>query len=65
MAKKDFEWDFEAAGNLMLRSPEISAVCEAEAERMTIATGVEYVPDVYMGRNRVRAGGFQIGGNDE
>lgn len=59
MAKKDFEWDYSAAGNLMLRSSEISAICESEAARLTRATGVNYVPDVQMGRTRVRAGGFQ------
>jgi hypothetical protein len=64
MAKKDFEWDYSAAGNLMLRSSEISAICESHAARMTRATGVNYVPDVQMGRTRVRAGGYQNGGND-
>lgn len=65
MAKKDFEWDYTAAGNLMLRSSEISSVCESEAARMTRATGVNYVPDVQMGRTRVRAGGYQNGGSDD
>lgn len=65
MAKKDFEWDYSAAGNLMLRSSEISAICESEAARMTRATGVNYVPDVQMGRTRVRAGAYQNGGNDD
>ena len=62
MAKKDFEWDYEAAGNLMLRSQEIAAVCEAEASRMTLATGMDYVPDVYLGKTRMNAGGYQNGG---
>lgn len=65
MAKNDFEWDYAAAGDLMLRSSEISAICEAEAARMTRATGVEYVPDVHMGTTRVRAGGYQNGGEKD
>ncbi len=65
MASKDFEWDYAAAGNLMLRSAEISAICEAEAARMTRATGVAYVPDVQMGKTRVRAGGYQNGGEKD
>lgn len=65
MAKKDFVWDYGAAGSLMLKSPEISAICEAEAERMTIATGVDYVPDVHMGKTRVRAGGYKNGGEND
>lgn len=65
MANKDFEWDYTAAGNLMLRSAEISAICEAEAARMTRATGVNYVPDVQMGKTRVRAGGYQNGGEKD
>lgn len=65
MASKDFEWDYTAAGNLMLRSAEISAICEAEAARLTRATGVNYVPDVQMGKTRVRAGGYQNGGEKD
>lgn len=64
MAKVDFEWDYEAAGELMLRSPEIAAICEAEAARMTRATGVKYVKDVYVGRSRVNAGAYTKDGMD-
>ena len=39
----------------LLKSDGIAAVCEAQAARMTRATGVDYVPDVYVGRNRVNA----------
>lgn len=47
----------ESAGiRELLKSEEIAAFCEAQAARMTRATGVEYVPDVYTGRNRVNAG---------
>lgn len=53
MAETKFVWDYTAAGDIMLRSPEIAAVCEAEAEKMTRATGVEYVSDVRMGNQRV------------
>lgn len=44
MAKTKFEWDYQAAGDLMLRSAEIADICLSEAERMTRATGVEYTP---------------------
>ena len=54
----DFEWDYDAAGDLMLRSPEIAAICESEAARLTRATGMEYVPDVRMGNQRVSAAGY-------
>ena len=40
----------------LLKSPEIAAACEKQAERMTRATGVPYVADVYVGRTRVNAG---------
>lgn len=53
---KDFEWDYAAAGELLLKSDEIASVCEAQAARMTRATGVEYVADVHMGRTRINAG---------
>lgn len=55
MAKTRFEWNYEAAGDMMLRSQEIARVCESVAEKMTRATGVEYKADVYMGRKRVNA----------
>lgn len=57
MAKTLFEWDYQAAGDLMLRSPEIAEVCEKEAERMTRATGMPYQSDVMVGRTRVNARG--------
>lgn len=53
MAETVFEWDYDAAGDLMLRSDAIAAVCKAEAEKMTRATGVEYIPYVRMGSQRV------------
>lgn len=55
MAKTVFEWNYEAAGDIMLRSREIASVCESQAEKMTRATGVEYKADVYLGRKRVNA----------
>ena len=61
MAKANFEWDYDAAGELLLRSPEIAEFCEAEAARMTRATGVKYVKDVYVGRTRVNAGAYTKG----
>jgi len=57
MPKTLFEWDYQAAGDLMLRSPEIAEVCEKEAERMTRATGMSYQSDVMVGRTRVNARG--------
>ena len=39
----------------LLKSPEIAAACEAQAKRMTRATGIPYVADVYVGRTRVNA----------
>ena len=54
---KTFEWDYESAGNLMLRSKEIADICEMEAARMTRATGVKYVPNVRIGQQRVIAAG--------
>lgn len=42
----------------LLKSEEIAEVCETEAKRMTRATGMAYVSDVYVGRNRVNAGAY-------
>lgn len=56
---KEFVWDYKAAGDLMLRSPEIAKVCEAKAAEMTRAAGVPYVADVYVGSQRVYATGKQ------
>ncbi len=39
---KDFEWHYDTAGEVFLRSAEIAQVCEAAAARMTRATGMEY-----------------------
>lgn len=41
MAKK-FEWDYKAAGELLLKSEEIANACEEAAAKMTRATGVTY-----------------------
>lgn len=46
----------------LLKSPAIASICEAQAARMTRATGVEYVPDVYVGKTRVNAGARKPGG---
>lgn len=43
----------------LLKSQEIGNICEAQAARMTRATGVEYKADVYVGRTRVNAGARQ------
>lgn len=65
MGKKSFEWDYAAAGNLMLRSKEIADICEAEAARMTRATGMEYIPDVRMGSQRVSAAALRNEDEDD
>lgn len=65
MAKGDFVWDYEAAGQLFLKSSEIADVCEKEAERMTRATGMSYKSDVFTGKTRVNARGYQQGENGE
>lgn len=43
----------------LLKSSEIANVCESQAARMTRATGVEYVADVYVGKTRVNAGAIR------
>ena len=48
----------------LLKSTEIADVCEAQAARMTRATGVEYTADVYVGKTRVNAGA-RIGRDEE
>ena len=62
---KDFEWDYKAAGDLMLRSEEIAQFCEQQAEKMTLATGMEYKSDVYRGRNRVNASAYSGGTKED
>ena len=53
----DVEIELNSAGiRELLKSAEIASVCEAQAARMTRATGVEYTADVYIGRTRVNAG---------
>lgn len=53
----DIEIKLNSAGvRELLKSAEIASVCESQAARMTRATGVEYVADVYVGKTRVNAG---------
>lgn len=53
----DVEIKLNSAGvRELLKSSEIASVCESQAARMTRATGVEYVADVYVGKTRVNAG---------
>lgn len=60
------EIELDAAGiRALLKSSEMASICEAEAARMTRATGMNYVSDVYVGKTRVNAGGYQDGRNDE
>lgn len=49
----------------LLKSSKIANVCEAQAARMTRATGVEYVADVYVGKNRVNAAAKLKGDDNE
>ena len=46
----------------LLKSDEIASVCEKQAEILTKATGVNYVPDVHVGKTRVNAKGRTKGG---
>lgn len=51
------EIELNSAGiRSLLKSTEVANFCEAQAARMTRAAGVEYVPDVYVGKTRVNAG---------
>lgn len=53
----DIKIVLDSAGiQAMLKSSEIAQVCEENARRMTVATGMEYQADVYVGRTRVNAG---------
>ncbi len=49
----------------LLKSDEIASICEKQAARMTRATEMEYVPDVYVGRTRVNAGALHNGRDEE
>ena len=62
---KDFDWDYKAAGDMLLRSEEIAQFCEQQAERMTRATGMEYKSDVMLGKTRVIAGAYSAGGKED
>ena len=55
MASIDVKLNSEGVREL-LKSPEVAKLCESLAAKMSRATGVNYVPDVYTGRNRVNAG---------
>lgn len=43
----------------LLKSDAIAEICEQEAMRMTQATGMRYEADVYVGKRRVNADGYQ------
>lgn len=55
MAKVEIQLN-RAGVRELLKSTEIADACEKQAARMTRATGVEYVADVYVGKTRVNAG---------
>lgn len=61
---KDFDWDYKAAGDLFLRSEEITQFCDQQAEKMTRATGMEYKSDVHQGKSRVNARGYDSSRNE-
>lgn len=48
----------------LLKSTEIADECETQARKMTQATGVKYVSDVYVGRTRANARGIRRVGDD-
>lgn len=58
MSSVRIELDSEGVQEL-LKSNEIAAVCEQAAEKMTRATGMAYESDVFIGKTRVAAGGYQ------
>lgn len=59
------EIELDSAGiQALLKSSGIASVCESHAARMTMATGTDYVADVYVGRTRVNAAGVQNGGGE-
>ena len=43
----------------------IADICEAQAARMTRATGMKYEADVHIGKTRVNARGYQNRGDDD
>lgn len=49
----------------LLKSDEISAVCEQAAEKMTRATGMAYESDVVIGKTRVVVGAYQEERSDD
>ena len=49
----------------MLKSNELAEVCDREARSMTLATGMEYVVDIHVGKYRVNAAGYGEGENDD
>lgn len=60
------EIELSSAGiQALLKSEEMAEVCEKEASRMTRATGMTYQADIYIGRTRVNAGGYQNAGGGE
>lgn len=64
MSSVRIELDSEGIQSL-LKSKEIGNVCEKEAEKMTRASGMEYVSDVVIGRTRVVVGAYRGGNSDD
>lgn len=64
MAKVEIKLNSAGVRDL-LKSAEIAAACEKEAARMTRATGMEYAPDIHVGKTRANAAGYQATGGDE
>lgn len=64
MSKTKVVWDYAAAGDLMLRSQAIADFCDAEAEKRTHATGMDYVSNIRVGSQRVRAGAYDAVSSD-
>lgn len=53
---KSVKIELNSAGiQQLLKSAEIASVCEYQAHRLTMASGVEYKADVYIGKTRVNA----------
>lgn len=64
MAKVTVKLNMPEIYNLF-KTPEIAGVCESAAQKMTQAAGVEYKPDVYIGKNRANAAGYKKQGSKD
>lgn len=53
---KNVKIELNSAGvQELLKSASVASICEYQAHRLTMASGVEYKADVYIGKTRVNA----------